>query len=171
MYGEHCCCVSLENKEAIIRLHKVFSTNNCDPVAMTPHICSVHVLVEALQALRTGFSVVFKGGQKDRRLSSLMRWKAQERGSLVWRHGWAGSKGGPETVSCKELKPAPKWPEESSADRTLTSIHHKIRTLTMPSYKLQAHCSFLLFALVSLQSASMQAALTSSPCCRREQGS
>lgn len=99
-----------------------------------------------------------------------MRWKAQEHGSLVWWHGWAASKGGPETEPCKELKPAPKWPEESSADRTLTSVHHRICTLTMPSYKLLAHCSFPLFARVSLQSASMQAALTSSPCCRREQG-
>lgn len=54
-------CIPLRNKEAITNLHKVLSTNSA---MMTPQICNAHVFFTALRTSRTGFPVVFKGGQK-----------------------------------------------------------------------------------------------------------
>lgn len=72
-----------------------------DPLAMmTPHICSAHVLFKALQTPRTGFPVVFKGGQKMQAI--LMRWKMQDWLTHLESHSCAGNKGGPETELCKE---------------------------------------------------------------------
>lgn len=136
---------------------------------MTPHICSVHVLFKALQTSKAGFLAVFKGGQKMQAIP--MRWKTGFfRITVV-----LGTSGTARLNSAKNsflLKQALKWPEESSADRTaMTSVYHKSWILRKTSYgtELKIQCSIQVLAWSPQPaSASLEAVLMSSPCCRRE---
>lgn len=71
------------------------------------------------------------------------------------------------------LKQALKWPEESSADRfAMTTVYHKSFFFPKPlrGAELQTQCSIQVLAQSSQPaSASAEAVLMSSPCCRREQ--
>lgn len=87
-----------------------------------------------------------------------------------------GTSGTPRLSSAKNnflLKQALKWPEESSADRiAMTTVYHKSFFLPKPSHgaELQTQCSIQVLARSSQPaSASAEAVLMSSLCCRREQ--